>query len=104
VKRRRGGNVVVPLNLREVYQLQGEFSVKMIIDPDESIKIDRVEVSIRDSDGNPMQFTYRRWGTKLNITFKIDEATPDGVAIIDVEMSGRLWGPIRERFDMWVVK
>jgi len=104
VKKRRQGNLIVPLNLREVYQLAGEFSVKMIIDPQESTNIDRVEVALRNSDGQPMDFTYKRWGTKLNLTFKIDEKTPDGVSIIDVVMTGRLWSPVQERFSFWVVQ
>ena len=103
MKKRRSSSLVVPLNLREVYQLPGEFSVKMIIDPQESTRIDKVDVAIRNSDGNPMEFSYRRWGTKLNITFKIDDTTPDGVSIIDVTMTGRS-GQVRERFDLWVIK
>lgn len=95
--------VLSPVNLREVYQLQGEFTVKMIIDPSLSQAIEGVEVDVRNSDGNKMQYSAKRWGTKLTVSFVIDDSTPDGVSVIDVTMRRR-GNQTRERFGFWVVK
>ncbi len=96
--------ILSPISLREVYAEIGEFTVKMVIDPDVSVKLDHVEVDVRNSDGKKMQFESNRWGTKLTINFKIDEFTPDGVAIIDVTMRGRAVAETRERMSFWVIK
>ncbi len=96
--------VVSPVSLREVYQHQGDFSAKMIIDPSFSPVIDKVDVDVRNSDGKTMEFTARRWGTKLTVDFKIDESTPDGVSVIDITFQWRDRSPTRERLDFWVIK
>ncbi len=82
----------------------GDYSVKMIIDPRESPAIETVDVEVRNSDGKPMDFSFRRWGTKLTVNFTIDEETPDGVSIIDVKLVGRDGSQTRERFDFWTIK
>ncbi len=92
------------MNLKETYAYLGKQDVKFIIDPSRSPDIDSVSVRMTNSDGQPMPFSFRRWGTKLNLSFEIDQSTPDGVSIIDVTMSGRSMGEIRERFDLWVIK
>lgn len=101
-QRRRG--LVSPSSLLEVYAYRGEQSARLMIDPNESPTIDRVDVRMTNSDGRPMDFSFKRWGTKLNLVFTIDERTPDGIAIIDVFLHGRSIGEVRERFDFWVVK
>lgn len=96
--------VVSPVSLREVYHLQGDFSAKMIIDPAVSPSIEKVEVDMRNSDGQTMEFIARRWGTKLTVSFKIDERTPDGVAVIDILLKKKDEPSIKERLDIWIVK
>lgn len=96
--------IVSPVSLREVYHLQGEFSAKMIIDPAVSPSIEGVDVEIRNSDGKQMEFTARRWGTKLTVSFEIDQTTPDGVSVIDINMKMKDGRLVRERLDFWVVK
>jgi hypothetical protein len=97
--------LVSPVIFREVYAHPGEHTVKMLIDPLESPRIDHVSVEFRNSDGIPMPFAFKRWGTKLTIGFKTDEYTPDGVCVIDLTLrrigSDRL---TRERFSFWTVK
>lgn len=102
--KRPSKKVVSPVTLREVYQLQGDFSAKMIIDPALSPQIERVDVEIRNSDGKAMEFTARRWGTKLTVSFRIDESTPDGVSVIDILLTRKDGPAIKERLDFWVVK
>lgn len=92
------------MNLQEVYAYPGEQAAKFIIDPSESSRIERVDVRMTNSDGKPMAFSFKRWGTKVNLSFMIDETTPDGVSIIDITLSGKSIGEIRERFDCWIVK
>ena len=96
--------IVSPVSLREVYHEPGEFAAKMIIDPNMSPSIERVDVDIRNADGRSMEFTARRWGTKLTVSFKIDGSTPDGVSVIDILLRRKDEPPIKERLDFWVVK
>lgn len=104
--RRRAKGILSPVSLRDTYVEQGEYTVKMIIDPAQSQAIEDVQVDVRNADGRQMHFSAKRWGTKLTISFKIDETTPDGVSIIDVSMRkrGQTHWLARERFDFWVVK
>lgn len=95
---------VSPISLQEVYAETGEYSAKMIIDPKLSPTIDDVAVDIRNSDGESMDFTAKRWGTKLTVSFKIDHTTPDGVSIIDILLKRKDQSPIKERLDFWVIK
>lgn len=96
--------IVSPVSLREVYAEVGDYSAKMIIDPTMSPNIDSVDVDMRNADGRTMEFTARRWGTKLTVAFKIDGTTPDGVSVIDIVFRWRDRDPTRERLDFWVVK
>lgn len=84
--------------------MRGEYSAKMLLDPTLSPQIDQVQVEIRNSDGVSMDYTARRWGTKLNVSFVIDENTPDGVSIIDARMTKKDGTVLRERLDFWVIK
>ena len=104
MSRRFHRGIVSPVNLRDVYAQMGEYTAKFIIEPRDSSKIDHLEVAMFNSDGVPMNYSFKRWGTKLNIAFSIDSQTPDGISIIDVAMRGRDIGEVRERFDLWVIK
>lgn len=96
--------IVSPVSLREVYHLPGDFTAKMIIDPSVSALIDDVTVDVRNADGESMSFTARRWGTKLTVSFRIDENTPDGVSIIDILLKKKDGPSIKERLDFWTIK
>lgn len=103
VKQRKSRGVVTPVTLNDLYRERGEFTAKLIIDPRESGKIDTVDVHVWNSDGRPMDFTAKRWGTKLTVTFKIDEKTSDGVGVIDMLLRGKQWVESRERLSFWIV-
>lgn len=94
---------IVAVNLADVYASQGTHDAKLMIDPRVSQEIESVDVTVRNSDGTPLEYTYKRWGTKLNISFVIDERTPDGVATIQVSLKGRRREGT-ERFCFWIVK
>lgn len=96
--------LVSPVTLREVYAYPGEHTVKMLIDPAASPGIDSVSVDVRNSDGQTMPFTHKRWGTKLTITFVTDSTTPDGMCCIDVLLRRLRSKPVLERFSCWSVK
>jgi len=102
--RRRSRGLISPVNLLEVYAYPGEHAVKFIIDPAESPDVESVNVMMTNADGKPMRFSFKRWGTKVNLSFLIDEATPDGVSIIDISLSRPQVGETRERFDFWTIK
>lgn len=103
MKKRR--SIITPVSLEEVYAYTGEYQAKLIIDPDVSQVIESVAVDIRNSDGETMRFTAKRWGTKISLSFVIDEKTPDGVSVVDILMRhSKTAETIRERFDFWVIK
>ena len=93
----------MPVSLKEVYAQPGEYTAKIMIDPEVSPEIEDVTVTIRNADGSPLEHTYKRWGTKLNLCFLIDAKTPDGVATVDVQMVGKSH-KISKRFCFWIVK
>jgi len=96
--------VVSSVTLRETYAQLGEYTAKFIIDPAVSTGFDSVAIHVRDADGNPMVFSFKRWGTKLTISFVIGPETPDGVSIIDLVLRRPKLDSVRERFAFWVVK
>lgn len=95
---------MTPVTLRDVYAQQGEYTVKMVIDPATSQNIEAVAVDVRNSDGGRMDFEHKRWGTKLTLSFKIDAQTPDGVSIIDLTLRNRNQKLTHERLSFWVIK
>lgn len=96
--------IISPITLRDVYHEPGDYTAKFLIDPRESTQIETVDVAVRNTDGNDMPFQARRWGTKLTVSFKIDQDVGDGVVIIDVSMTNRAKVVKQERFSTWVVK
>ncbi len=97
-------SIVSAIVLREVYAETGQQDAKFIISPAVSTDIDEVGIDVSDSDGMPMEYSFRRWGTKLNLVFQIDGRTPDGMSIIDISMNVRSVGLVREKFSFWVIK
>ena len=102
-KSKRG--VITSMTLCNVYAHTGDYSAKLIIDQAASLGIESVDVDIRNADGKTMQFKSSRWGTKISISFKIDESTPDGVSVVDLTFHHSKYNDAtRERFDFWVIK
>lgn len=102
--RRKNPNVISAGSLRDVYPSQGRFEAKMMIETRASISTERVEVSMRNSDGERMKYSAKRWGTKVNLVFDIGPDTPDGLSIIDITMYPYKGESTRERLSFWVVK
>ncbi len=96
---RRSGPITA-VSLSEMYVEPGEYDAKFLIDTKRSQAIEIQECLVVDSDGKPMKFEYRRWGTKLHVSFTIDGKTPDGVCLIDFLIVGGR----HERFRIWSIK
>ena len=92
------------MNLNEVYSAKGEYTAKLMIDPQVSQELESVDVTIRNADGSPLGYSFKRWGTKLNLSFVIDDLTPDGVAVIDINLMGKRQKALHRRFCFWIVK
>lgn len=99
----RKEQLLIPVSLKELYVQPGEHHVKFIIDPEMSRSVSTVEVSMWNADGTPVWHTMKRWGTKLNLSFVIDETTPDGVVTISFRLGGKGLN-INKRFCFWVIK
>jgi len=102
-KQVRQKNSIVSVSLKDVYAYCGEYTAKFLIDSKISLQCEKIEVKIRNSDGNNLPFTFKRWGTKLNIDFKIDDNVPDGMSVVDVILSGSS-KQVKEKFYFWVIK
>lgn len=94
---------LVPVDLKDIYAEQGEYSVKFLVDSEISQKLTSCDVLMFDCDGHKMPIEFRRWGTKVNVSFKIDQSVPDGAAIIEITMGGNDM-KIDARFRVWAVK
>lgn len=92
------------ISLQEIYSSTGRYPAKLLIDPSSSLKIESVDVALHDSDRRPMACEVKRWGTKVNLEFVVDDRTADGVAIFDVTLRWRDGREQRERFDCWIIK
>lgn len=91
---------ITAVSLFEMYVQPGTYSAKFLIDAKRAQGLEIKEVLVVDADGKPMAMEFRRWGTKLHVTFTIDGTTPDGVALIDFVIADGG----RERFRLWVIK
>lgn len=98
----RSRRVISPVSLRDHYVELGNYTAKFLIDSAVSADVKHVDVVMRNSDGKPMDIEFRRWGTKLTLSFAINDSVPDGIVIIDILMRGSK--EIKERFDFWVIK
>lgn len=96
--------ILVPSLLKEVYQLPGNFLAKIIIDTESSLLLEKIDLDVRSSDGKKMKHSFKRWGTKVNIDFTIDDTTPDGMSIIDILIKLRGDDNLyKSRFHFWVI-
>ena len=93
-------SLITPVSLAEMYVQPGEHSTKFLLDPKRSATVEIESVVVVDSDGRPMRSEFRRWGTKLHVSFVIDDTTPDGVALIDFILGDGS----RQRFKAWIIK
>ena len=91
-------------NLRETYHELGQFEFKVIVNPRIAKTAQALDISVCDSDGRPIAFEARRWGTKLRCKITIDETVSDGVAQAIVSIKRENGSVTREMFQFWVVK
>lgn len=103
MKQKKQKTAIHRVSLDEVYPHLGSYSAKLLIDPKISAAYETISVTAKNSDGVNFPIDYKRWGTKVNVKFVIDESTPDGVTVIDIILSsdGKV---MHERFDFWVIK
>lgn len=99
----RPRRTIVPVDLKDIYSDRGEYSVKFLVDSSMSQGLGSCVVEMYDCVGNRMRSEFKRWGTKVNVFFSVDDSVPDGAAIIELTMSGSA-GIVEERFRAWVVK
>lgn len=96
---------IVPVTLREIYPSVGDYNAKFLIKPSVAVTVTGYSVVMKDSDGRLIEScNAKRWGTKLNIDFTIDENVPDGVAIVEITLKTGRDRTICEKFDLWVIK
>lgn len=86
-------------NLKENYIGVGKHTFKVVISPKFKTGQD-FEVELVNSDRMKMKYAVNYWGRKLNVEFEVDNDTPDGLAVANVNRSGARVGT----FSMWIIK
>jgi hypothetical protein len=85
--------------LQENYIGLGDHVFKIVISPRFKNGQD-FKVVLLDSDSKQMQFDVNYWGRKLNVLFKVNKNTPDGLATAQVSRLNEQIGS----FNFWVIK
>lgn len=93
---------IVPTDMKEIYVGRGQYSIKFLIETAISQVTSTAEVFMFDCLGNKFPCLSKRWGTKVNLSFTVDDLTPDGAAIVEIELKGQK--PLKERFRVWIIK
>jgi len=91
-------------NLRETYHELGEYEFKIVLDPKSFRNASLSEVSIKDSDGRGMKFSFEKWGRKINCKFLIDREVPDGVSTITMKLKDDAGHEYNGISRFWVIK
>jgi hypothetical protein len=94
----------VVYNLKETYAELGEYEFKIVLSPKHFRNSHPSEMTVVDSDGNPMQFELKKWGRKMNCAFLITESTPDGVASARLSLQDKEGSEVKGHLTFWVVK
>jgi hypothetical protein len=89
----------VVYNLQDVYPQLGEFEFKIVLNGFFFKNARNSEVTIVDSDGKQMKFSYEVWGRKINCKFMIDNDVADGVSSVLVRVKDEEF-----RLIFWVIK
>lgn len=94
----------VVYDLKEMYTEKGEFSFKIVLNPNVYKNSHSCEFRMKDSDGNEMKFDLKKWGRKIMCSFVIDDGVPDGVSVVQgsVQRDDGSLGGFFLRF--WVIK
>jgi hypothetical protein len=85
--------------LQENYIGTGVYSLKIVISPRFKTGVD-FGLKLVDSDMKEIYTSVSYWGRKLNVEFKIDPNTADGLALGIVSRAGEKVG----QFTMWIIK
>ncbi len=93
---------IIPVDMKEIYVGKGNYSIKFIIETDISQVSSLVDVKMFDCLGKEFPCSSKRWGTKVNLSFAVNDLTPDGAAIVEIELFGQK--PLKERFRVWIIK
>lgn len=91
-------------DLKKIYHELGEFTFKLILDPDKFSISKILYASCRDSAGNEIDLDFKKWGRKVLCRFKIDENTPDGLMFFDIILEDKNKEEEKKQINWWVIK
>jgi hypothetical protein len=103
MKKKFEGNLVV-FDLRETYHEFGEYSFKIVLNPEMFRDSHDSVVSMVDASGRQMDFETKRWGRKINCSFVIDESVADGVSAVYLDLVNNKGEIVKEFLSYWVIK
>src|SRR6516225_4075534 len=89
--------------LRETYAELGEYEFKVVLSPRHFKNSHLSEMTLVDSDGQPMRFELKKWGRKMNCVFIIDEMTSDGVAAARLQLKDDRGNVSPGQLTFWVI-
>lgn len=94
----------VLLDLRETYNEVGEYSFKIVLDPNEYKPSHDAIIKILDPDRNEIECSVKKWGQKLCCCFSIDDRISNGVCLVEMMFVKKDGTKMREVTKFWVIK
>jgi hypothetical protein len=86
--------------LDETYPELGKFTFKVVLNPRFYKTGEEFDAIVVDSARKPMIFDLKKWGRKLNLTFRITPDTADGVSTVTLLRCNEAVG----KLTFWVIK
>lgn len=97
------GNMLVH-DFRETYHMRGEYTFKIVLNPERFKSCHDARVVMYDPERQPMDLFIDRWGRKMKCTFIIDDRVSDGVCVVKIDLKDKGGGNVEEILHCWVIK
>lgn len=94
----------VVYGLNEIYHEFGSYEFKIVLNEKYFKSSLGCDLTIMDSDRNPVRFELSRWGRKMRVTFSIDENVADGISTIDISLMNKSGKITEDRLFFWTIK
>lgn len=91
-------------NLRQTYHEQGEYNVKVVLNPKRFKNCHGSSIRLVDASNQPMKFELNPWGRKLNVNFTIDHSTAEGISGAYLNLIDSRGRTVTGSFMFWVVQ
>lgn len=91
------------IDLRETYHEMGDYSFKIILNPKHFKSSHESNVCLYSTTHDIMECDVKKWGRKINCSFKIDQFMQNGVCMIEMDLIDDNGVHHKEIRKFWVV-